>query len=138
SYAEVDDAEDPALRERAATARLEQMQAEVLAATPRSQRAGAKLVLKLAAQRLPQRGYAKRAFLQAIDVVRGSARAIGARLVEQGELEDIDDAFFLTKEELARPLPADVKDLVARRRERRELFKTLVLPGSWTGALVPE
>jgi pyruvate,water dikinase len=138
SYAAMDDAEDPTLRDRGAAQRLAQMQAEVVAATSRSQRAGAKLIMSLAARRLPQRGYAKRAFLQAIDVIRGATRAIGVQLVEQGRLDQSDDAFFLTKEELARPLPADARQLVARRRERRELFKTLVLPGSWTGELIPE
>ncbi len=89
------------------------------------------------AERLPLRGYAKRSFLQAIDVTRGAARRYGQHLVIAGELDDVDDVFFFTESELARPLPAGAKDLVARRRERRALFQRLTFPGSWTGRLVP-
>ncbi|MEA2168900.1 MAG: rifampicin phosphotransferase [Solirubrobacteraceae bacterium] len=132
-----DDA-DPKLREPAARAEIARMQGEILAALPALQRPAVKRLLRLAADRLPLRGYAKRSFLQAIDVTRGAARRYGEHLVADGVLDDPDDVFFFTETELARPLPDGAKDLVARRRERRELFQTLTFPGSWTGELVPD
>jgi pyruvate,water dikinase len=138
-YATKDDSADPALREAESRRELERLQKEILASVPRAQRPGTKLVLRLAAERLPMRGYAKRAFLQAIDVTRGAARRTGELLVADGVLGDVDDVFFFTKEELLAPqLPDGAADLAARRRERRELFKTLAVPGAWQGELAPE
>jgi pyruvate,water dikinase len=139
SYAARDDGADPALRDLESKRELARLQREIIAAVPRAQRPGTKLLLRLAAERLPLRGYAKRAFLQAIDVTRGAARRMGEHLVEAGALDAVDDVFFFTKDELAAPsLPADARELAGRRRERRELFKTLAVPGAWQGELVPE
>jgi pyruvate,water dikinase len=70
----------------------------------------------------------KRAFLQSLDVARGATR----RLSDLLEL----DAFYLTADELAGPLPADAADLVALRRQRRKEYEALVIPNMWRG--VPE
>jgi hypothetical protein len=61
---------DPRLREAQKRAALPAAQAEVLAAVPRLRRPGAKLLLRMAADRIPLRGVAKRSFLQGIDVIR--------------------------------------------------------------------
>jgi pyruvate,water dikinase len=52
-------------------------------------------------------------------------------------LRDPDDIFYLTVEELGRPLPPDVQALVDRRRERRAFYKTLELPAMWKGSPTP-
>ncbi|HEX6388575.1 MAG TPA: hypothetical protein VFZ89_03985, partial [Solirubrobacteraceae bacterium] len=137
-YARMDDAADPLRRERAAQAALPEMQREVLAALPRSKRPAARLVLTLAAKRIPLRGVAKRSFLQGIDAVRASARRIGTHLAESGALDDPDDAFYLTIDELGDALPADARELVSRRRERREEYRRVTIPGAWKGLPVPE
>ncbi|MDQ1490129.1 MAG: rifampicin phosphotransferase, partial [Actinomycetota bacterium] len=77
---------------------------------------------------LPLRGVGKRAFLQSLDVARGATR----RLSELLEL----DAFYLTAEELAGPLPANAEVLVARRRQRRDEYEAMTMPTMWRG--VPE
>lgn len=124
--------EDPRVREAEMARRLPAEQAKVLAALPRVRRPGAKLVLSMAANRMPLRGVAKRSFLQGIDVIRACARRIGADFVERGVLSEPDDAFYLTISELF-DLPTDAKDLVARRRERRDQYKQVSIPGSWKG-----
>jgi pyruvate,water dikinase len=83
------------------------------------------------------RGVAKRAFLQSLDVGRGAARKAGEHFAAQGKLDDPEDVFYLTTAEWAETLPADVKDLVARRRARRAEYEQLKLPSNWRGTPVP-
>ena len=63
------------------------MRRELLAALPAAKRPGARLLLRLAARRIPMRSVGKRSFLQAIDVARGP-RALGEHLAADGVLED--------------------------------------------------
>ena len=135
AYAERPDSEDPLVREAASRARLPEMQREVLAALPRARRPGARILLTLAAERIPSRGVAKRAFIQGIDVARASARRIGHHLAEAGRLDDSEDVVHLTLDELL-GLPVDARELVTKRRARRAEYQALRLPRSWTG--VPE
>jgi phosphohistidine swiveling domain-containing protein len=136
-YARLDDGADPRLREARARAELPERQRELLAALPRGRRAGARLILNLAASRIPLRGVAKRSFLQGLDVIRASARRIGAELVTSGVLGEPDDAFYLTADELTGTPPADVAELVAKRRRRREEYRQVSIPGAWKGLVVP-
>jgi phosphohistidine swiveling domain-containing protein len=136
-YGRLGDDADPQRRERRAREALSARQQELLAALPRSQRPGARLILSLAAKRIPLRGVAKRSFLQGIDIVRAGARRIGSELAATGRLEQADDAFYLTAEELTDELPADAIELVAKRRRRREEYQRVSIPGSWKGQVVP-
>jgi pyruvate,water dikinase len=70
------------------------------------------------------------------DVLRAQARALGSALAEEGSVPDADAVFYLTLDELLGPLPADVAELVAFRRERRALYRSLEVPAQFSG--VPE
>jgi rifampicin phosphotransferase len=128
--------EDPRVHAAQMRARLPAAQAEVLAALPRARRPGARLVLGMAAKRIPLRGVAKRSFVEGLDVIRACARRIGHELVDAGALGTPEDAFYLTMSELF-DLPADAPDLVARRRERRAAYEQISVPGHWKGDPVP-
>jgi pyruvate,water dikinase len=78
----------------------------------------------------------KAGFLMALDGGRAATRAIGRTLREEGRLDDVDDAFYLTIEELLKPLPGAVMDLVRFRRDRRVEYRRYELPLTFTG--VPE
>ena len=136
-YAARENAADPVHERAAADARRRDQTAAVLAALPRASRPGARLVLKLAAERIPLRGVAKRSFLGAFDVGRASARRLGEILAGGGELADADDVFYLTVDELAGPTARDVRELVQRRRERHAEYLRYRLPSAWIGAPVP-
>jgi pyruvate,water dikinase len=136
-YAARDDSHDPARRDAAIRAQLPEMQRAVIAALPRSRRAGGRVVLDLAARRIPLRGVAKRSFLQALDVIRASARRIGAELCDTGTLANPEDAFFLTVGELGDAAPRGAAEVVARRRARREQYRRLEIPSAWKGTPVP-
>jgi phosphohistidine swiveling domain-containing protein len=133
-YRDVPDSDDPAIAEREKERRRIEMTREVLAALPAARRPAARFVMRLARERIPDRGRGKRAFLQTIDITRMAARRAGDHFVAEGALNDRDDVFYLTDTELTHPLPGDVKDLVAARRARRELYERIgFTETTWAG-----
>ena len=137
-YAARDDEHDPRRQQTEHAAAYGREVQRLLAAAPRAQRPVAKLVLKLAQQRLPMRGVGKRSFLQANDVARASARRLGAFYAEAGTIEQPDDIFYLTVEEVLAPAPPrDARELIGRRRERRSEYERYTLPEKWKGVPVP-
>lgn len=132
-YANRSDAEDPALRERQRREELSTLQRQVVAAVPLVQRPVVRSVLRLAAARLPLRGVPKRAFLQAFDISRATARRIGALLHADGLLNDPEDVFYLTADELTGDLPEHARELVALRRRRRVEYQAIGILPEWTG-----
>lgn len=104
-------------------------------------RVRARLVLRLARRFIPLRGTGKVSYLQGLDVLRATARRIGALLVADGLLDDPEDVFYLTSDELADPgLPARgaaLRALVAERRALRTRYQSLDVPTAWTGRPEP-
>jgi pyruvate,water dikinase len=135
-YKRLEDDADPALAEEVNRARRRQLESELLASLPTSRRIAARLVIRLAAAIIPVRGIGKSAFLQSLDMGRAAARRIGQCLVEDRQLDDVEDVFFLTAREVVQ-LPRDAKDLVAKRRDRHAFYKTLHIPPAWLGQPVP-
>jgi phosphohistidine swiveling domain-containing protein len=77
------------------------------------------------------------AFLQGLDVVRAAARRLGGHLCESGALDDPDDVFFLTLDELAAGCPENARELVAERRPLHRHYRTIHLPAFWRGMPEP-
>jgi pyruvate,water dikinase len=90
-----------------------------------------------AARMLPERETGKAAMMLCLDVTRACARRIGAHLCENGRLEDAEDVFYLTLDELRESDPPDVREQVAARRRQREGYLGLELPESWIGMVEP-
>jgi len=110
--------------------------AELKAALPRSKQASVGLLCGAAARCVRTTEIGKASFLMALDGGRAATRAIGAAQRDAGVLEEVDDAFYLTIDELLEPLPGNVMELVKFRRERRDEYRRLELPITFTG--VPE
>ena len=128
--------QNPAAREEARREERKRAEAELLAAAPRYARPGVRALLSRAETCIPLRGVAKGAFLMAFDVARASARRAGECLAAEGVLDDGEDVFYLTVEELTKALPSDPGETIALRRERRSTYETVRLPEHWRG--VPE
>ncbi|MFC9556335.1 PEP-utilizing enzyme [Rhodococcus sp. NPDC056960] len=71
----------------------------------------------------------------ALDGCRAAARRVGADLAARGFVDDPEDVFFLTIEELGAP-PAHVRELIEFRRDRRLEYHSVDLPMTFYG--VPE
>jgi pyruvate,water dikinase len=133
-YAGLPDDEAPSAKEGDKERRRVAMTRQVLAALPAARRPAAALTLKLARDRIPDRGRGKRAFLQSIDITRMASRRAGELLTRAGITTDRDDVFYLTEAELLRA-PRDVDpELIAARRARRELYRGLAFrETTWAG-----
>lgn len=136
-YSARPEADSPSSRDAAMRHRRAEMIQDVLAALPRLRRPMARLVIELAARYIPMRGTCKEGMLQSIDACRAAARRAGKLLVQDGLLDDAEDVFFLTVDELAGTLPGDARELVARRRERHAAYRGLTIPGDWRGMPEP-
>jgi pyruvate, water dikinase len=131
-YRKVDEKQNPKfLAERNIERRLE-LERELLLRLPRSKKTIARLLLRLARRYVPLRGIGKAAFLQSLDLCRASALRIGALLVADGVLDDVDDVFYLSCEEMMEPY-GGVRSLVQSRRAERAAYLDLELPVSWLG-----
>jgi pyruvate,water dikinase len=124
---------DPRLREADRRAERRRMERELLAAVPRARRVAVRALLAVAARRIPQRGLLKIAFLRSLDVCRANARRLGELAAADGVLDDPEDIFYLTVQELGETLPANVRQIVTARRAKRAEYQALRLPISWQG-----
>src|SRR5579862_4720654 len=94
-----------------------------------------RIALRTARKLVPLRSLPKAAYMQALDVVRASARVLGTELARQGRLQAPDDILFLglrELDEIARGSGRSRLD-VGPRREKWEESKARTLPSSWTG-----
>lgn len=109
-------------------------EAELLGALGRLRSGGARAVLAIARALIPGREVGKANYTQCLDGARIAARAIGTSLARENVLDDPDDVFHLTYDELvAGPVPADARALAAERKAIREDYLTSELPEKWTG-----
>ncbi|MBJ8344408.1 PEP-utilizing enzyme [Antrihabitans sp. YC2-6] len=132
-YRAMVDAKAPSAADAVHAAARDEAEARLLASTGLAGRIKARLILRLARRFVPLRGVGKVAYLQSIDVIRAAARHIGAQLVAQDRLDDADDTFYLTRDELTGDLTADLRSLVADRRELRLRYQAYDVASSWTG-----
>jgi pyruvate,water dikinase len=70
-------------------------------------------------------------------VTRAAARRVGLLLADAGHLEQPDDAFYLTLDELTGDPAADWPERVAARRAEQAEYRKLRLPQSWKGVPRP-
>ncbi|GAA0631012.1 hypothetical protein GCM10009547_38570 [Sporichthya brevicatena] len=104
-------------------------------ALPTWQQAPARALLLTAERVLPLRGLGKAGYLRVLDVARAAARRNGELLAAAGFLDDPEDVFLLTAEEMCADVPR--QGLVADRRARRAEHLAVALPPRWRGRPVP-
>jgi phosphohistidine swiveling domain-containing protein len=134
SYTALGDDADPRVREDAFRAEREREKRELLASLRGAKRLKARAVLALAGRAIPLRGTGKVCFLQSLDVARAAARRIGHLLASQGVIEDAEDIFFLTREEIRDSAWDEASRKVAFRRQCHREYRRYELPVKWIGA----
>jgi phosphohistidine swiveling domain-containing protein len=92
---------------------------------------------KLAIAGRRQRDAAVDATVRYTNELRGIVREWGARQVHAGRLVDVDDAFYLTLDELLSP-PADALRRIESRRADRERLRKVRMPAVVSGSWRPE
>lgn len=136
--AELPESAGPAAKRAGQIASRRRAEATLMATAKPLERLNIRIQLALAAHFLRQREAQKSGCLMALDVARGATREIAGHLVSRGVLQEPGDIAFLTLDEVCAPeLPADVGELIARRRARFEQYRALDLPENWVGPAVP-
>lgn len=137
TYRTMDDSAAPSEVEAGRIAEREAATAALLARLPKARRPAAKILLAAAKRHIPLREVGKAAFLQALDGARAASRVLGEELAAAGTIGSPEDVCYLTVDEILGELPADAKEVVAFRREKREEYLGLRVPDSWTGMATP-
>ena len=127
------DDDAPEAAERRAARERKAAEREVLERTKGVDRVRTRVTLALSRRYIPLRVEAKTAFMQVFDTARAAARATGERLAAEGTIDDVDDVFYLTLDELQGRRPADVKATVRERRATRARYEAVDLPLEWVG-----
>lgn len=111
---------------------------QLFKALPRADRLRARVALLIGRKYIPLRQLGKVMLVQSIDVARASARTIGESLQRQGRLDQSDDIFFLTTDEVLSAPESLTKyqPMVTWRRANRERYLKMDLPRDFFG--VPE
>jgi pyruvate,water dikinase len=111
---------------------------ELVAAVGRLRASNARRLVKMASRFIALREQGKTGYLLVADVARAAARRLGDHLVVRHQLDDAEDVFYLTWDELKTlPAPDDVRETVKRRREQYLARQNLRLPDAWDGVPVP-
>lgn len=138
AYARMPESEAPLARADERLTARRSAERRLLGALPILRRAPAIGALRAASTFLPLREVGKVAFLQAIDAGRAAARGLGHQLYQAGRIDDPDDVFFLTWDELSTgEIPGKAAELVAERRTLHRRYQRLRLPERWTGPPKP-
>jgi pyruvate,water dikinase len=133
-YAELAEDAHPGVTEHRQIAAREAAEAKLLGATGPLRAGAARRVLSFARSLIPQREVGKANYTQCLDIARLAARAIGRALAADGVLDEPDDVFGLTYDELvADRLPKNARALATERAALREDYETTDLPDKWTG-----
>ncbi len=134
----MDDGTDPRVAERARVDERIAAERELVAALVWYRRPYARLLLRATHTYVPLREIGKAGLMQMLDAMRAQARVIGAEWARRGLLDDPEDVFFLTVDELlTAEVPSNVTELVAFRRARYDEYLAIVLPESWLGMVEP-
>ena len=96
----------------------------------------ARAVAVAAASQIREREVRRDRMVRAIWVLRRLLREQGRRMVDAGELGEIDDVFYLLVDELDAP-PPDVAGIVTRRRAEQVALQELVTPEAFSGQWLP-
>jgi phosphohistidine swiveling domain-containing protein len=98
-----------------------------------AQREELRAALELAAPSVRETEIGKGAFLMAIDGFRAAARDLGKALVGTGRLDQLDDVFFLTLDELRHDDGRDLRAHVEFRRQRWSEYRSYSLDRTFIG-----
>lgn len=93
----------------------------------------ARRLVRFAAHAPVWRETGRASILRCVDVGRYAARMHGHALCADGRLDDPDDVFFLTVDEVVHSTSEDLRTLIADRRGQHQTFWNVTLPQVWRG-----
>lgn len=106
---------------------------QLIAASPRLKRRSVTMTINLAARFLALREQGKAGYLLTFDVARAAMRRLGSQLVVAGHIEEVDDVFHLSYDDLRAGIRSDQREIVLQRRALFDERQDMRLPNSWSG-----
>lgn len=128
---------DPQVRAHSAVAARQDAERRILAALSPARRRLARFLFAQAAQQVRNLELGKSTYHMAIDGCRFAARRIGRQLAAQGVIDDAEDVFFFTMDELEQRPPRDARRLSEFRRQRHAEYESVDIPMTFTGMPTP-
>lgn len=128
NYRSMPDDEDLSILEQRNSEQREAAEIELVRSLPRRKRGQARLVLRLARRYMPLRSIGKVSCLQCFDVARAAARRIGQHLESTGVIDQQEDVFYLTAEELPGASRIAARELVQERRRHEAEYRAVSVP----------
>lgn len=125
--------EDPLLRVTQQAAERERAEKQILDALAPTERDEARTLLDRARAWIPAREIGKAAFLKALDIVRAAARIHGNTLAVRGVLDEPDQVFHFTVDELGRLPQTGATEIAQRRAAQRADYQTTDVPAVFEG-----
>ncbi|MFI5716176.1 PEP-utilizing enzyme [Nocardia sp. NPDC051750] len=107
--------------------------AEVQSALPWGRRGTAAWTVRMAGRWIALREQGKAGYLLTFDIARAVMRRQGALLVAAGVIDEVDDVFHLSYDEVCAGVTQDRRVPVAERRAHYDQRCTYRLPQSWSG-----
>ena len=132
TFAARGDGDDPASEQRRRLAERAAAEGRLRDALgPAGGRAVVPLV-RLARRYVPLREVARMLFLHCYDVARAASRRLGVELADRGVIDDPDDVYYLTVEEVVAGT-GRLADVVAERRRHRAFYEEHTVPLLFSG-----
>jgi phosphohistidine swiveling domain-containing protein len=132
-YKAAEHRQDPDAQAAVRASARQQAERELLAALPRWKRPLGRLLLRLGATFIPLREEGKAALAKAFDGARAACGVRGHELVAAAVIDNVDDVFYLTMDEIRGAPPVDARALVKARRELRAAYERIDVPDAWVG-----
>lgn len=105
----------------------------LLSTTSRAKRPIVERLVRTAGRFLALREQGKAGYLLTFDVGRAAARQLGALLVDRHVIDEVDDVFHLSVDELQAGVSNDQRDFVAEQAAAHTRREQLRLPKAWSG-----
>jgi pyruvate,water dikinase len=109
---------------------------QFFAALPLAKRPPARALIGIAREYKSLRELGRATFLKAFDVARTAGWEMGKALCRESTLQDPEDIFYLSFDEV-KSLPLNAGELVKERRQQRVEYTRLELPERWQGSARP-
>lgn len=137
AYADRGEDHDPASQAASRAVERRNAEKELFAALGRPAKVAARVLLRLLQINVPLREVGKAMYVQAVDGGRAAARSIAERWADLNVLDEPDDLFFLTIEEIHGGPSPDLREIVHVRREQYQSYLSVTLPETWYGTPEP-
>lgn len=136
-FHELPDDQRPSVRSARQRTERDQAESRLIASLPRVAVPRARVTLRLAQRFITHREVGKAGYLIAVDGARAAVRFLGRTWQRRGHLDDSEDVFLLTLDEVSAGPQGHWRELIDVRRSEQRRYQATVVPDAWVGTPEP-